>query len=505
MRLVLLLALVTLTTALSASAQSVNWVQYINPTNRHDTAFGVCLFGDYVAVVGSVDNYTLMEFVALLDKATGEVVKTWVGERGVLYNCLSASDRLYVVGWNRIYIFDRGLNVIKRIETNWVPNAIMFDGNYLYLAGGIQRDVDGDGNSEWVWRIEKRTQDFGLVTYKEYYREWNKAYGYFSIASDIAINPMTGDLWVVGSWNFSNRTYVVLDYSLLVIFDKGLNVERVVEYPHGHENYLGWLYGICFDEEGDAYVVSIDYIAKFDKSGNLKAVYKKNPPNIAWYISKIACVGGRVYVFGTRSVGDYLRHVLDVFDEELNLLRELILSKGVETYSGFGWGRPAFDGRSLYVAGNDNALGESNSRIVVYSIPLPWPIKVVDEFGRPMPGVFVEAVVSSRSFVNWTGEDGVAWFSGVVPEKVYVYDWGNFRVGFADGKESRVVVRRVGEVRVANSVEAHGYAVFKGQFLNGTVKSLVYEVVVSGGAMRIQRPIPIIYPVEVYIAEVSSD
>jgi len=337
MRLVLLLTLAVLAATLSASVQFVNWVQYINPTNRHDTAFGVCLFGDYVAVVGSADNYTLMEFVALLDKATGEAVKTWVGERGVLYNCLSVGDRLYVVGWNRIYIFDRGLNVIKRIETNWVPNAITFDGNYLYLAGGIQRDVDGDGISEWIWRIEKRTLDFGLVAYKEYYREWNNAYGYFSVAYDIAINPATGELWVVGWWNFYNKTrrVGVLDYSLLVIFDRGLNVKRVVEYPEGHENYLHQLYGICFDNNGDAYVVGWYGIAKFDKSGNLKAVYKKNPPNIAWSISKIACVGGRVYIFGNRDVGGYARHILDVFYEELNLLRELILSKEVEAHSEF--------------------------------------------------------------------------------------------------------------------------------------------------------------------------
>jgi len=87
MRLVLLLALATLAVALSVSAQSVNWVQYINPIDRDDGAGGVCLFGEYLAVIGEAnDRY----FAALLDRATGEVVKTWVGKFiGWFKDCLS--------------------------------------------------------------------------------------------------------------------------------------------------------------------------------------------------------------------------------------------------------------------------------------------------------------------------------------------------------------------------------------------------------------------------------
>jgi len=492
MRLVLLLTLVALAVALSASAQSVNWVQYINPTNRHDTALGVCLFGDYVAVVGSANSG---EFVALLDRASGGIIEmSELRIFGAFYNCLSVGDKLYAVGNNEIYIFDKKLNALRMIIANERPYAIVFDGSFLYVASYIWSN-----NVDRVWRIEKRTLSLDLVAYREFYREWDKAYRYQSDAYDIAINPVTGELWVVGKWNIIHKTNIMdfRDYSLLVIFDKGLNVKRIVEYPRDHENYLGDLYSICFDERGNAYVVGQYGVAKFNKYGDILAVSKRMGG------VKIACVGGRVYVFGDRLVGNYERHVLYVLDEDLNLLGEYILSKGVEANSRFWIGKPAFDGKDLYVAGYDLALGENNSRIIVYSISLPWPIRVVDELGRPMQGVFVKAVVGSRSLVNWTGEDGVAWFSGVVPEKIYVYDWGNLLVGYADGNESRVVVRRVGEVQAANSVEARGYAVFKGQFLNGTAKSLVYEVAVSGGTMRIQRPIPSIYPVEVYVDEVS--
>jgi len=73
MRLVLLLAVVALAVALCVFGQSVNWVQYLNPTDRDDIADGVCLFGEYLAVMGEADD---RYFAALLDRAAGEVVKT---------------------------------------------------------------------------------------------------------------------------------------------------------------------------------------------------------------------------------------------------------------------------------------------------------------------------------------------------------------------------------------------------------------------------------------------
>jgi len=368
------LVIAMLAVALCASAQFVNWVQYINPTNERDRAYGVCLFGEYLAVVGEAEGTPRYRYVvALLNRTTGEV-KTWVSEYGGFYNCLSVGDRLYVVEYKGVYIFDTELNVVKRVETDWYPQVVTFDGSYLYLAGFILRDVDGDGDGERIWRIEKRTLDLDLVAYREFYREWDKTYDYFSEANDIAVNPATGELWAVGVWGLVNRTtrIVNLEYSLLVIFDKELNVKRVVEYPEGHENSLEELFGICFDEEGNAYVAGWDGVAKFDKNGELLAVNRE--VGRKW---KIACVGGRVYVFGGKSVGDYWPHVLYVFDEDLNLLGAHILSKGVEADSWFSIGKLAFDGRNLYVAGYDEALGKYNTRMVVYSV------KVIGSTAQP--------------------------------------------------------------------------------------------------------------------------
>jgi len=381
----LLLLLATFVIAVIASAQPVNWVQFIDPTDKDDVADGVCLFGDYLAVVGDADD---RYFVALLNRITGEVVKTYVGKDGWLHNCLSIGDSLYVVGYDVIYVFDKGLNVLKRVETNWDLNAISFDGSYLYLAGYIWRDVDGDGNNEHIWRIEKRTLDLDLVAYRELYKEfkvykeWERArknaHRYLR-ANNIAVNPATGELWAVGHGGLSDKQ-MSFHYSLLVILDRGLNVKTVVEYPWGHENYLDGLNGICFDDEGNAYVVGGDGVAKFDKNGNIMAVNR----NVGGY--KIACVGGRVYVFDNKRVGGYWRHVLYVFDEKLNLLGELILSEGVEANSFFDHiGGPAFDGKNLYVAGYGGALGEDNIKIVVYSISLSFPVVQPSPTTMPLP------------------------------------------------------------------------------------------------------------------------
>mgnify|MGYP001772537166 CR=1 FL=1 len=375
MLLPLLLWLASLAVVVVASALFVGWVRYLKPTDGDDMAHGVCLFEDYLAAVGEAD---LSPFVALLDRATGEVVKTWRGELGWLRGCVSMGDRLYVVGWHAIYTFDRGLNVLKWVELGWRPYAVSFDGGYLYLAGAVDRDVNGDGFADVVWRIEKRTLDLDLVGYWEFYepelyRVWDsdrrREHRLSLEAYDVAVNPATGDVWAVGHVGIyhGEAARSIYSSSLLVVLDRGLGVKRVAEYPRGRVGHLGGLGGVCFDDYGDAYVVGEQGVAKFDKGGDFLVA------NRGVGGDKIACVGGRVYVFGEKYVDGVYRHVLYVFDRELNLVDELILSRGVEADSYFLAGSPAFDGRSLYVAGHDLALGEGKARIVVYSISAPTP------------------------------------------------------------------------------------------------------------------------------------
>lgn len=154
-----------------------------------------------------------------------------------------------------------------------------------------------------------------------------------------------------------------------MIFDRDLNVRKVVAYSQGRENNLSILLGVCFDDEGNAYIVGAGGVAKFDKGGNFLATVNRVVEG-----GKIACVGGRVYAFVVKRVDNYLRHILYMFDKDLKLLSEHVLSKGVEADSWFSLGKPAFDGKNLYVAGYDYALGDK--RIVVYSISLPTTTQI---------------------------------------------------------------------------------------------------------------------------------
>jgi len=373
----LLLALLAATVV--ASALFINWVQYIRPAAKGNDGRGVCLFKDYLAVVGGADEHY---FVALLNKATGRVAKAWKGEHGVFLNCLSVGDRLYAVGGpylaseGGIYMFDEELNVVKRVKTNWAPLSLTFDGSYLYFAGYARNDVNGDGRAEVVWRIEKTTPDLSVVASREVYKEfsiykrWKRVYknDYLSLeAYDIAVNPVTGDLWAVG-FGHGKMGDDHFHYFLLVILDRELNVKTAVEKESSIEPS-----GICFDESGNAYVADLEGVVKFDKDGNVLAEDDVGG-------EKIACVGDRVYVFGTKLefydevfemlVDRYKRHALYVFDRELNLLAELFLNEEVEADSDFLDGRPAFDGENLYVAGQEDVFGYIN-RIAIYSISLP--------------------------------------------------------------------------------------------------------------------------------------
>jgi len=89
----------------------VNWFKYLEDLD----ACGTCLFGNYLAVVGgSVDRQSS---VVLLDRSTGEVMRRWVGERGLLSNYLSVGDVLYAVGENnQIYAFDTELRVLNMFK-----------------------------------------------------------------------------------------------------------------------------------------------------------------------------------------------------------------------------------------------------------------------------------------------------------------------------------------------------------------------------------------------------
>jgi len=348
----------------------IRWVTYINSTDDRDFAHGVCVFGDYIAVVGWALG---SPYVALLRKNDGGVVKEWMGsssELGAFYNCISIGEKLYAIGsishigfifsYVLIYVFDENLNILARITGESLSgyHSLAYDGKALYIGGWAYEDVDGDGIEELIGLVEKRALDesLSLVNSKKiYFGSWRGG-GIW----DIGVDPSTGRIWAVGHYFDSNGK----EHSLIVILDSDLRELKVIAYPEGSEGYLGELKGIAFD--GRYVYVSGQYgVAKFSADGELVAIDKDYRRR-----DKIVYDNNYLYTFGEDPIRGHWRHVLYIHDTDLKLVKSYVLSENVSASSHFYIGRPALEGNNIYVAGYDEALGSGNLRVVVYSLTL---------------------------------------------------------------------------------------------------------------------------------------
>jgi len=356
------------TQALDQVDVRIRWVTYINPTDGGDLASGVCVFGDYIAVVGGVGGSREgRPYVALLRKSDGGVVREWIGsEVGGFSNCISIGGKLYAVGitavdnnnyYGLIYVFDEKLNILAKVrsESSSGYSSLAYDGKALYLSGGVYEDVDGDGWKEWVGLVEKRVLDTNLrlvSSKKIYFSSWREG-GIF----DIGVEPSTGRIWAVGTYRDSNYRI----HSLIMIFDSDLRELRVSDYPEDSDRYLGWLTGMAFDGR-HVYVLGSLGVAKFSADGKLVATNRDGRERY-----KIVYGYGYLYTFGEEERYRQ-RHVLHVHDTDLDMVKRYVLSENVRAPLFFPIGRPALEGNNIYVAGYDEALGYPNTRIVVYSL-----------------------------------------------------------------------------------------------------------------------------------------
>jgi len=345
---------------------NIRWVTYINPTDGLDEAYGVCVFGNYIAVVGDASD---RPYVALLRKSDGGVVREWIGrEEGGFSNCISIGGKLYAVGYTKvgdksygvIYVFDENLNVLARVRSGSpsVYFSLAYDGKALYIGGWAYEDVNGDGKLEHVWLVEKRALDTSLSlvsSRKIYFSSWR-----WGVIIDIGVDPSIGRIWAVGFYYDSDD----IEHSLIVILDGDLRELKRIDYHEGSDGYLGGLHGIAFDGRY-AYISGGYGVAKFTVDGELVAA---NRDGKAGY--KIVYGYNYLYTFANAKIGGYVRHVLYVRDTDLDVVKGYVLSENVNANSYFYPGRPALEGNNIYVAGIDYAPGGGNTRVVVYSLSI---------------------------------------------------------------------------------------------------------------------------------------
>jgi len=333
---------------LSGLHSRLKWARYIEVVGERGWkgyAHGVCLHGDYLVVVGSAGG---QPYMALLDRVDGRVVSENVDyfNEGSLYNCVFIGGRIYTAGSAMEFFEDStGRHDVLRYT------SIISDGAGLLVAGMGYKYAGGDVKRIWI--VERRDLS-GETTARRVVElgPYKHAFPY-----DAGFNPVTGSLWVVGGLG---------EHFLAVILDKNLDEVARIAYSQGRENSFGSGSGVCFDSSGHAYVAGGEGVAKFAPSGELVAVNREYKG-----LAKIACIGDRVYAFGDRRVKGYRRHVLVVFDSDLNVVERRVLSKNTRRNAYFTWGKPAFDENTLYAAGWDEAGSEE--RIVVYAIQIASP------------------------------------------------------------------------------------------------------------------------------------
>jgi len=215
MSLLMLIGVATISASLNVQsfAPYSKWVRHVDLSEADDIAYGSCIYGSYVAIVG-IANFTLFQSraaVVLLDRDTGLVMKTWVSkpqypiEVSSFRDCVSVDDKLYVVGGmiatkfvesiskGFIYVFNYDLNPLNIVEVDGASlTTVTYANNYFYIAGEKYMDIDGDGRNETVMYIEKRTSDLTLVTSNTIYKSnWNTT-NVYSIAVDTTNRQCVG-------------------------------------------------------------------------------------------------------------------------------------------------------------------------------------------------------------------------------------------------------------------------------------------------------------------------
>ena len=302
----------------------VNWGVYSDPSENLDYVFGVCEAGDYIYVVGDQNDNARIE---MRFKANGSLVKIW-NPKGfyTLFDCVIDNNRLYVVGlyWS-IFVLDLELNLLtsKHRYLDGPAYSVIFYDEHIYIAGWERKEDD----DRWVvgkWRA------YNLTLVKEYTSNPSSV----DWAYALNINPITKQLWIVGSEQISKFRIEILDLDL--------NPIKIIS----KEDRVISAYALDFDEDGYAYIGGYKIIAKYDKDGN--EVVTKKVPYIA---SKLLYSKGYVYIGAVEEIGKYMRHVLYIYDKNLNQVEKTVLSQDIDANAWFSVGKMALANENLYIAG----------------------------------------------------------------------------------------------------------------------------------------------------------
>jgi hypothetical protein len=361
--------ILTLAVSTRVNAQEeikVNWVVEDNPSFFYDIPFSICEKDAYIYVAGfaySIDTGIFQPRIEKRLKNDGSLIKNWTCKPsdygGLLYDCVIVGEKLYAVGmsysltdsnWISL-VLDLDLNLLNYFnftETSGAATSIIPDQDFLYVAGLITNKT---GQGICVEKI--RIADLSIV--KKYVSNLSE----FQEAYNIEINPVSNQIWIVGTTNSEKWRIEILD--------KELNHIKTIEKEIGVSAI-----SVSFDDEGSSYVVGEGGVIKLDKSGEEIKKYEQEG-----LFTKTMFSSNSLYVASMENVDNYFRQTLYVFDKELNLLNKTVVSRGIDADAAFLTGRMASDEENLYISGLAY-IGYNDYEWVICSIKIgsmPWYLK----------------------------------------------------------------------------------------------------------------------------------
>jgi hypothetical protein len=333
----------------------VNWRIHSNPTDSNDIANAVCEAGDYIYVVGEQDQGVARSDarIEMRFKSNGSLVKAWTSKGFYkLFECVVTNNKLYVIGypWD-LLVFDLNLRLLSferkfiSYENVFIASSIQAYDDHVYIGG-----MKVTKANNFLWRIEKwRIENLTLV--KEYTSEPSLGNG---TVATIEVNPVTKQLWAGGVYYKEGKG---LSFKVEIL-DLDLNPIKVIK-----KDDVGDAYAISFDEEGNAYIGGYKFIAKYDKDGNEIKIKK-----VPYYVAKISYIKGYLFIGATENIQNLFRHVLYVYDKNLNQIEKIVLSLDINEDSELYPGKMIFDGKNLYIAGY--SYSGFDTEWVIYSISI---------------------------------------------------------------------------------------------------------------------------------------